>query len=237
MKESTEDTIKINYIRKVDESDILATEEFYIESDGTLTPTFIKNRDGETNIERVNDTYLYTKAIEHENVKYIIEGTCNYPLSGNIFSFSSYKGILGFTALPYFDALYHTEVNGEIFVVKNNINKAIIEKENDKDSYIYTYLYDDYGIINKQIFTRRHVDENTYQQAFEQDINMCKYNSIILPNGNKFIESMILAEPVFPINKKSIFYRAVEISKNEDGTEYISSDYRAVMITHKDYKI
>ena len=234
MGESTENTIKINYIRKADESDILATEEFYIESDGTLTPTFIKNRDGETNIERINDTYLYTKVIEHENDKYIIEATCNYPLSGNIFSYSSYKGILGFAALPYFDALYHTEVNGEIFVVKNNINKATIEKGDNIYSFIYEY--DNYGIITKQLFIVHHIDNET-QTSYEGERNMCKYNSKTLPNGNKFIESMILAEPVYPLNKKSIFYRAVEISKNEDGVEYISSDYRAVMITHKDYKI
>ena len=112
------------------------------------------------------------------------------------------------------------------------LNKIVFEH----NIYSFIYEYDNYGIITKQLFIVHHIDNET-QTSYEGERNMCKYNSKTLPNGNKFIESMILAEPVYPLNKKSIFYRAVEISKNEDGVEYISSDYRAVMITHKDYKI
>ena len=54
-------------------------------------------------------------------------------------------------------------------------------------------------------------------------------------NGNKIIESCIPAEPLFPIDKKSIFYRAVEIGTN-NGKEYIASDYRALVVMQKEYK-
>ena len=216
MGESTEDKIKVNYIRKSDENVVLSYEEFYIEDDGTLTPIHIHNNMGDITIKRDDKEYRYTTVLENNNTKYTIEGSCNYPLSCNIFAFSLYRNILGFTSLPYFDALYHTDINGEIFIVKNKLYKALIEK--DGNIYAYEYEYDENGVINKQLFNGKDV---------------CKYNVSILENGNKFIESLILAEPVFPINKKSIFYRAIEV--NDEG--FILSDYRTVAISHKNYNI
>lgn len=219
-----EDNIRIEYIRKADEKNVLSYEDFYIETDGTLTPTFIKNNMGEIKIERKDDTYQYIATMENEGNTYIVEGECNYPLSCNIFSFSYYRHILGFASLPYFDQLYCTDINGEVFLVKNKLNSVTIN--DGTNNHHVTYKYDEYGMIISQEYI------SNSNIVFEG----CKYSTRELDNGNKLIESMILAEPVFPINKKSIFYRCIEIT-NEDGKEYISSDYRTVAITHKNYNI
>ena len=61
----------------------------------------------------------------------------------------------------------------------------------------------------------------------------CTYKESKLPNGNRIIESCIPAEFKFPIDKKSLFYRALEIG-TDNGNDYIASDYRALVVLQKD---
>ena len=206
--------VVVEFVRKEDTKKVLSTETFEINEDGNLVPVKLESGFGTINIDRESGKYICISEVDGK--KYSIVGSTNFPLSGDIFTFSEFKGSTSMSMNSYFDNIYEAQYGGEVFLTKNDIYSVDIDQ-----TYFYHYYYDDYGIIKTQAFKAQNTEW----------IEMGSYGESTLPNGNKIIESVVLAEPVYPINKKSIFYRAVEIDK--DGE--IASDYRALIIKHKSY--
>lgn len=216
-----ENSIKVTYIRMRDPYNILGEEHFSITDNKTLSPTYINNQFAEIFID---DNTRCTAKTRIDDTLYNVESDCNFPLSGDIFMFSEYKGNATFAMSSYFNNIYDTQVGGLVFLTNNSIYRisAIDNSLENKEKYSIDYEYDNYEIINSQLYKFGDTEEE-----------LCKYNNTEkLPSGNTIIESCIFAEPTFPINKKSIFYRAVEIDRH---TDEIVSDYRALIVNQKDY--
>ena len=224
--------IEVSYIKKSRPYDQIAVERFIVNNENLLVPIYLKSEFGETFIDEIDTVYgmfPYTTKYTIDDKSYSVTGMVNYPLSGDLFSYNKYKEVLSMSKLSYFDNIYESDNGLECFYNQNRITNAYFEKDNDdevgdKFKARYSYHYDDYGVIN--IINMESI------KGIDQ---VCNYKESKLPNGNKIIESCIPAEPLFPMDKKSIFYRAVEIGK-KDGTEYIASDYRALVVMQKDYK-
>ena len=213
--EDGKDTLyRVLYVRLEEAYNSLGEELFDITNNGHLVPIKLETPFGTIEID---DREEYKSTTIINNKEYSVEGTCNFPLSGDTFGFNEYKENISFAMNPYFRNIYDTQIAGLVFLTDNSIKLVQIGQE-----CTIEYEHDEYGVIKEQKY---HLANNPNPE------NYCNYNISELPNGNTIIESSILAEPVFPINKKSIFYRTIEVDKDKK----IVSDYRALIVNQKNY--
>lgn len=213
----------IRYIQKENSFITLATETFKMNEDHLLIPLSVESKFVTAQFFLLNDgsfdctTKVYGKDNNIDDFIYTIESNTKFPLSADYFAFSNYKGDISLAKNSFFNNIYETDNGIECFMNENRLISATIEENNKEIKYNFTL--DEYEIINSCSITIDNKISN----------DVCIYKESILPNKNKIIESCIPAEFKFPVDKKSLFYRAVEIG-NDNGKDYVVSDYRALIV-------
>ena len=209
----------IRYIKKSKPFVTLCTEKFMLK-DGSLIPIFIESNGTEylLDFNDIENKYSYTAKSVIDDEEFIIEGETLFPLSADMFSITKYKGIISTAMNSYFNNIFETDNGTESFYNKNKLKSAKIKLTNNEVTF--DYEYDQFDIIKSMKMTNKNKTEE-----------LCIYQVSKLPNGNEIIESAIYAEPSFPINKKSIFYTATEVSNGY----HIESQYSCLIINQKDY--
>ena len=219
----TDGIYTVRYIQKEKPFITLSTEKFIMNEDKELVIQSIDSKFGHLEFTYIpeDNSFNYTATLEvDENEKYVLKGNCKFPLSGDFFSVDNYKDNVTLAKVAFFNNIYETDNGLDCFLNENKLHEATIDKKGDHIKY--TFLLNDYDVIKSANIRHNHGMDET-----------CTYKESKLPNGNRIIESCIPAEFKFPIDKKSLFYRALEIG-TDNGNDYIASDYRALVVLQKD---
>lgn len=220
----SDNKIQIRYIKKNKPYDDIATEEFDISEGGLLIPTYIKNLGIEYYLTYIpeNGSFDYRSVSVIDDETYEFCGNTFFPLSQDMLAYCKANENITLSLNSMFNNIYDIDNGLDCYYNSNKIKSAKFKLNGDDADTCFSYKYDDYGIINSVISTTKNGNEPIKE--------LCKYQVSKLPNGHNIIESCFLIRPVFPYDKKSIFYIAAEISKNNDGKPYICSEYKVTAI-------
>ena len=124
----------------------------------------------------------------------------------------------------YFSNIFQVEYLGAAMLTNSYITEATIRDNNLMGNIKckYTYERNDHG---------QYISQNYLSDYQKESKELAKTKVSKLPNGHDLVESVILAEPMYPKRVKSIFYQANEV---DDKNKLISS-YSALVVKHKEY--
>ena len=233
MSEDDPSTFTVQYYQKINKAIVLSKERFKINEedatvrliesitgfgDGKRTTTFDYNKlDKDGNPE-------YRSVIRTDSEVCTIIGYTNSPVSADYFTYDKYKNNITVGMNSYFSNIFQVEYLGAAMLTNSYITEATIRDNNLMGNIKckYTYERNDHG---------QYISQNYLSDYQKESKELAKTKVSKLPNGHDLVESVILAEPMYPKRVKSIFYQANEV---DDKNELISS-YSALVVKHKEY--
>lgn len=220
----------VEYYQKANRAVVLSSEIYKLNrEEGTVR--LVETTVGFGDHKRVT-TFLYDKLDEDGNIAYIstidtdgksccIKGYTNSPVSADYFVYDKYKDDITVGMNSYFSNIFRAEYLGAAMLTYSYITEAVIAEGSTIKSK-YTYQRNNHGQYISQMYAC------DYKEGITE---LSKIKTSKLPNGHDLVESVILAEPMYPKHTKSIFYQANEVN---DKDELISS-YTALVVDHKEH--
>ena len=218
------DVLKVEFYQKAFPHHVLSEEVFKEDTENECLILLSTHRENaETRFYyRDDNTISYIHEFtSSENNHYSVSGTTNCPLSADFFMFDEYQKNITFGKNPYFDNIYQSNYFNDAMLTHTTIENVTIGDESGVE--IASYQYKNAGLC---YFSQKYIDNHSSESK-----ELCKYKEGTLNNGNIVIESVIAAEPSYPRDPKSIFYRCVELDKVGKN---IVSDYKALVVLHKE---